>query len=630
MTYARTFWADNTNPSISAANLNKIEAGIEAAHVLAESPSWSNVADKPTSFPSTWADVAGKPATFAPTIGTTATTAKAGNWFPTYAEVTGKPTTFAPIIGTTSTTAKAGDYQPTWTQVTSKPTAFPYDSGGMFVNAATFGLVGNGTTNDAAALQAALDAASSAGTFGAVGRVWIPGGKAYGVGTTLRLPANVVVEGGPSATLLSTNGVTMMCNFTAGDTTTTVYNGRGNITIRNLIFDMRAHQQTLAADCLLFSHARGITVENCVFRNVSTYHHLEFNAVKSARAINCRFEGWKNNSGSSSNDYREAVQIDYAIGSTTPGAQDSTPSEDILVDGCYFGPSADCGAMGRAVGSHTVASGGQPYRSIKVVNNTIEDVIWEGIRAYSWYNSVASGNVIRNATLSAIAVDCAAGVSASNIVVSNNSITTGCTAGAIVVRSMDAGTTTYSNVNLTGNVINAVAGDGISISNSNHPVVVGNKLNSITGTAIKAVAAIGSNISDNAIVTTIDGISVAGGRQHTITGNYLWGATGTASIIVGASATNALVSGNNIYSANTSPTGVQVGAANCTVIGNQLNVAKTNSIDLLAAGTGCTIVGNVASGAAATWVSYAASMTAYMSHGSTAVTPNIAGSNVVR
>lgn len=40
---------------------------------------------------------------------------------PTWASVTSKPATFPPIIGTTATTAKAGNYQPTWAQVTGKP-----------------------------------------------------------------------------------------------------------------------------------------------------------------------------------------------------------------------------------------------------------------------------------------------------------------------------------------------------------------------------------------------------------------------------------------------------------------------------------------------------------------------------
>ena len=40
----------------------------------------------------------------------------------TWATITGKPTTFPPTIGTTATTAKAGNYVPTWAEVTSKPT----------------------------------------------------------------------------------------------------------------------------------------------------------------------------------------------------------------------------------------------------------------------------------------------------------------------------------------------------------------------------------------------------------------------------------------------------------------------------------------------------------------------------
>lgn len=49
-----------------------------------------------------WADVDGKPATFPPAIGTTATTARAGNWVPAWGDVTDKPTTFAPVAATDS------------------------------------------------------------------------------------------------------------------------------------------------------------------------------------------------------------------------------------------------------------------------------------------------------------------------------------------------------------------------------------------------------------------------------------------------------------------------------------------------------------------------------------------------
>lgn len=80
-----------------------------------------------------WADITDKPATFPPTIGTTAATAKAGNYAPAWGEVTGKPAVIAAgadqaaartaigagvgnsnlVIGSTASQAKAGNWKPT-------------------------------------------------------------------------------------------------------------------------------------------------------------------------------------------------------------------------------------------------------------------------------------------------------------------------------------------------------------------------------------------------------------------------------------------------------------------------------------------------------------------------------------
>lgn len=51
----------------------------------------------------TWASVTGKPATFPPTVGTTGTTAAAGNHTHTYASITGKPATVAALPATLGT-----------------------------------------------------------------------------------------------------------------------------------------------------------------------------------------------------------------------------------------------------------------------------------------------------------------------------------------------------------------------------------------------------------------------------------------------------------------------------------------------------------------------------------------------
>lgn len=74
------------------------------------------------------------------TLGTTSSTAKAGDYTPSWTEVTSKPTVIAAgttqaearaaigagtsslVLGTTASTAKAGNYTPTWAEVSAKPT----------------------------------------------------------------------------------------------------------------------------------------------------------------------------------------------------------------------------------------------------------------------------------------------------------------------------------------------------------------------------------------------------------------------------------------------------------------------------------------------------------------------------
>lgn len=76
MAYTATSWVNGSEPAINAANLNKLEAGVVAAHEAAAAPT-------------AWGDVSGKPSTFPPTVGTSASTAKAGDWKPTISDVTG-------------------------------------------------------------------------------------------------------------------------------------------------------------------------------------------------------------------------------------------------------------------------------------------------------------------------------------------------------------------------------------------------------------------------------------------------------------------------------------------------------------------------------------------------------------
>lgn len=81
------------------------------------STAWADLTGVPASFPPSthahaWADVTGKPAVIAAGPDAAAARAAIGAG------------TSSLVIGTTASTAKAGDYAPTWAQVTGKPTTF--------------------------------------------------------------------------------------------------------------------------------------------------------------------------------------------------------------------------------------------------------------------------------------------------------------------------------------------------------------------------------------------------------------------------------------------------------------------------------------------------------------------------
>lgn len=71
-----------------------------------------------------WSTMTGKPTTYAPIIGTTSTTAKAGDWMPTWGEINSlipAEATFRPLLGTSAVTAKPGNWMPSFWDIPDRP-----------------------------------------------------------------------------------------------------------------------------------------------------------------------------------------------------------------------------------------------------------------------------------------------------------------------------------------------------------------------------------------------------------------------------------------------------------------------------------------------------------------------------
>jgi hypothetical protein len=189
-----------------------------------------------------WADLDNIPATFAPIIGSTATTAKAGNYVPAWSEVTGKPTAFAPSAHTHPFTEITGTATPA--QIPAATTAAAGSMSAtdkLKLDNATFSATGNtlalrhssgsiqvvtGTTATDAANKAYVD---KLGIGRAAGTVAVPVLAAGATTTvTITFPASrftvapiltmntgngrVTVD---ASTVTATGATITLCNYTA-------------------------------------------------------------------------------------------------------------------------------------------------------------------------------------------------------------------------------------------------------------------------------------------------------------------------------------------------------------------------------------------------------------------------------
>ncbi|WP_186355589.1 right-handed parallel beta-helix repeat-containing protein [Streptomonospora sp. PA3] len=435
------------------------------------------------------------------------------------------------------------------------------------LDVSAYGAVGDGATDDTAAIQAALDDAGAAGG----GLVWVPGGV-YSVQTgPLRIYQGTHLWLAPDATIRRDAATTMIVNGDAGQSLGG-YDGHGDITISGGTWDANGASITDNNMAISIGHARNVTIRDLRILDVPGYHGVELNSTHTGRVINCSFLGFTDFSGT--RGFSEAVQVDGAYRSSVFGAfgpYDHTACIDILIQGCYVGPSGTPGAgpWGRGIGSHSTAPD-QPHRNIRVISNEIDSCGEYAVGAYCWAESIVSGNTIRS---------CGAGIwwrsldstkSADQqypdgtsitgsqplpgIVISGNVITgTGAHNDGITLEGESTGALQYATV--TGNMLLNIdptgVENGIRLIHLHDSTITGNTLRSVGGTGISTEACDGVTISSNRLraingagITLIDSLSgcVVDGNTLTLIGeNGLWAQGGndvvwSGNVIVGAAA----------------------------------------------------------------------------------------------
>lgn len=214
-----------------------------------------------------------------------------------------------------------------------------------FVDITGFGAKGDGTTDDASAIQSALDSVQTGGI------IYFPEGI-YKLMSAVLFYSNQKLIFAPGATLLlgsySSSSPNIMRNYNTSDITG--YNGTHDVIIDGATFDgnnITGNSPTL----LGFSHSSNIKIINCHFKRArGSWHDLEINSSKNVKVIGCTFDGSLKTANNGEN-----IQIDKAGSSSAyPWAcnYDGTVCEDVEIAECTFFNNE----LSPAIGNHTSAS----------------------------------------------------------------------------------------------------------------------------------------------------------------------------------------------------------------------------------------------------------------------------------
>lgn len=196
------------------------------------------------------------------------------------------------------------------------------------LNAAEFGLVGDDSADDTAALQAAFDAGTLAGMH-----VFVPDGV-YKITAPLRSTGD-----GLQVTLSS--GATIrrhfMNNMFVNGTNKTTVGGHSNIVFRGGTWDANGLDFPDWGSVWCLGKASNITIEDVHAKNVCKSHIVELAGVTDVK-IDITFAGYHDPTGT--RDYAEALQIERMtkVGFPAFDIEDNTPCKRLALKATQLDP----------------------------------------------------------------------------------------------------------------------------------------------------------------------------------------------------------------------------------------------------------------------------------------------------
>lgn len=405
------------------------------------------------------------------------------------------------------------------------------------VSVKDFGAVGDGSTNDRAAIQAALNASTS---------VYFPTPSvSYYISDSVTPQSNTLIYGDGFSTHIQVPDGSVNCFYV---------NGGSGVIIRDLKISTVSQTNATAYKCgVLVNNSSNVLIENVLMFNMGHWGVSLYNSGNSI-VRGCRFATW------------------FGTVQDSAGIAVYNNSNNNLIEGNYCLANSDHGILVQDPYSGATPTGNS------IINNSVSGAKADGIIVYvtTAYDTqtLVSGNRIYDILGTALSGMSGHGIyiqSAGGTIVTNNTLTNCCQStvsfetqvvGAIGVSTGDLNvypTGTINEVIVANNHITAQRGPGIAVQTCGVPVQVDGNIILSTGTtavrgeAIYSVNATGLQVKNNTIkhVNTnysaiginasaqiLDGISVVGNRIRGTTYGISFNPVG------GGSYTNVLISGN--------------------------------------------------------------------------------------
>lgn len=371
----------------------------------------------------------------------------------------------------------------------------------------------------------------------------------------LVVPPNTTIYG-HGATLKRIEGNGWITNLVDGETPIK-YEGNGNIKFYGLTFDGN-HELDKGMDGIVLGHAENVVFKDCHFLDVHTTHAIDLNGCKDVLIDKCSFKGQKN----PGDNEKEAIQVSLAakigIGNLTGSSYDSTPSKNVVIQNCYFGPSVNYPGYATAVGDHFSVYD-EWASNIIIKNNFIEGTKNFALRVYKFKNTLVDGNFIDNCVGGIYATPTPGGYTSShnaqgiqmgaaqqgeNLKITNNTITNidklGVHVSAYPNKKIPEKNESFDVVDISHNTIRNTKEVGIYIPESKRVKVHSNVIDQCS-MGVQCYGTRHLTVSNNTVSNTDTiGVFISNNKQ----------------LETGSVQTHAIVSGNQVY--NTGQDGIRV------------------------------------------------------------------------